>query len=378
VAEHHDIASLEKRLTALEYYNHRLSRQCRLLRFFSVCSLAGIVLMGGAEVSGLDIFGSGQAGDSRSGSMREGDAHNTLRVRDFILEDEDGTMRARITAKKDGGVLQQFFDRNGTERVRSGIEDDGTARHRMFDEAGTKRLSSAVTLNSAKEADVGTAIFNKKGEVQLSFGASPGKERDAVSFDLFHNKDKVAWSVGMGDDGFGENFSAENSKATLSFGLTKEEEPGLSIFDKDGKSRVAMYIKKDATALIGVFDREEKARAYFSTDPQGVAIQAVGDGRFRRVTSLITKEGFASQIIYDNAGRARIVSSTSAEGKTGQVFLDSQGKELSTTSISSNDQFEAYAQKTSSQQFKENLEWIMLGLKGLEALRNLRPAQTQE
>jgi hypothetical protein len=91
----------EERISRLERDNRGWKRMTLLL---ALLPLGMLTLVGAAREEIIDV----------------------LTVRKLVFKDESGAVRGRISAKKNGGVIQQFFAANGKERTNA----DGNRRRR--------------------------------------------------------------------------------------------------------------------------------------------------------------------------------------------------------------------------------------------------------
>ena len=155
----------------------------------------------------------------------------TIRAKKFILENENGKLRAELSSTKDGPKLY-MFDENGKERAILGISADGPALT-LLDENGKSSVCLSVLkegpqLHLWDENDLGISL-SIIGNVAMVSMSDHGKLRAAM------NTTEV---------GSGLKLFSENGKPVA----------GLSAFKKDGSSLLHMRDKNSKTcASLHVF-----------------------------------------------------------------------------------------------------------------------------
>src|SRR5690349_1686282 len=87
----------EERIERLEEANRRLERQCRRWKRAGAATLAGlaVLVVGGAAAK----------------------VQSSLDANEFVLRDQDGTMRASLTMRPDGTPGFGLFDKQGQVRL---------------------------------------------------------------------------------------------------------------------------------------------------------------------------------------------------------------------------------------------------------------------
>jgi hypothetical protein len=89
-----------------------------------------------------------------------------IRANQFVLEDENGMIRATLIASKDGPGLA-MFDQNGKNRVQLDMDKDGPALV-MRDENGKNRIGLAATTEGPS-----VTMFDQNGKGRIILAASP-------------------------------------------------------------------------------------------------------------------------------------------------------------------------------------------------------------
>lgn len=89
------------------------------------------------------------------------DIFEKIRVKEFELVDNVGTVRAAIKVEPDGEVMFRLRDKTGTIRVKLGANEDG---------------SGLVLLNNSTE--VGIQALSKKTGAKLVMDDKDGKKRE--------------------------------------------------------------------------------------------------------------------------------------------------------------------------------------------------------
>jgi len=135
---------LTRRLDGLERTNQRLERECRWWKRAGLGCLAGlaVLMIGGAASRTL----------------------STIEAREFVLRDQNGTMRAALAIRPDGTPGLGLFDGRGKPRLSLDTGFDGTPGLNLFDP--NERLRAALAIRP--DGTPGLGLFDGEGLIRQS------------------------------------------------------------------------------------------------------------------------------------------------------------------------------------------------------------------
>ncbi|MFC1694220.1 hypothetical protein ACFL1R_12020 [Candidatus Latescibacterota bacterium] len=110
--------------------------------------------------------------------------YDEVRAKSFVLEDENGNVRAKLLTDKDKATLN-LIDENEILRFTVGVGKDG-ALLGLADENSNTRAMLGV-------ADDGAILFLADENEILRFGVQVAKE--GASLGLYDENEKIIWSV---------------------------------------------------------------------------------------------------------------------------------------------------------------------------------------
>jgi hypothetical protein len=196
----------EQRLDALE---RELGRTKRVNRWL----LAVICVIVVGALTGLTVAG------------QERRVPAELRARAFVLEDENGNTRVRLTTRKSGGAVLAMLDANGNPGAFLEMRMDGSAALlSVMDAHGSVRVG--VTLDN----DItGLSLHDASGpRVILTV--------DKNGPDLVLHDANGTPRLGLSQDKDGSRLSLADANRTPRLRLSAEEDPQMILWDANGKS----------------------------------------------------------------------------------------------------------------------------------------------
>jgi len=107
-----------------------------------------------------------------------------IRANKFILEDENGKIRAGLYINSDGPQFR-LWDENGKPRATMSVFKDGPGL-RLFDENGKPRAGLVVFMDGP-----GLRLFDENGKPRAKLGLST----DGTGLVLYDENGKVSWSA---------------------------------------------------------------------------------------------------------------------------------------------------------------------------------------
>lgn len=119
-----------------------------------------------------------------------------IRAKSFVLEDDNGKLRAMLADIKDIGTMLTLMDENGKLRAGLGVLKDGLSLV-LYDENEKSRVSMAVN-----EDGPALSLSDENGKTRALLGRGQTKNSDGVvislpesSLILFGADEKVIWSA---------------------------------------------------------------------------------------------------------------------------------------------------------------------------------------
>jgi hypothetical protein len=179
-------------------------------------------------------------------------------------------------------------DQTGRVRGRLGVDETGVARLALFgpDEAG-HRVSLAANLKGETELelsddqrqsavvlkadrDARTIALYQEGKLRL--GLEVQKNGDpAVNL---YDKGNRLISLGLTNQGDPHlTFYGEGQKAALEVISRKNGDRSLDLMGKNGTPRVVLGLKNDKKAALGLFDRQGKTRVALMDEPSLILLK---------------------------------------------------------------------------------------------------------
>jgi len=222
----------EERLENLERELARAKRRTRRL-------LAGAVLVLGI---GLVVWAFGP--DKTLAQVAAGGVKE-VRANQFLLVDENGKPRAKLSVDKDGPWLV-LADENGKDRAALGVDEDGP-RLALLDANGKVRAGLAMD-----EDGPGLYLYDENDNLRVMVSV----DKDGSGLSLSDENGKPRATLAAFAVGSGLNLSDENGKPRAILRAFKDG-PRLALSDENGKPRAMLGAFKDGPTL-GLIDENGK------------------------------------------------------------------------------------------------------------------------
>ena len=182
----------------------------------------------------------------------------------------------------------QLVDQAGRLRGRLGVDAQGAARLTLFGpDSDLPRASLAATPQGGAELDLGDGqhqnalelkahqgvrnlTLNQEGKLRLGLEVQKNGEAAVNIFDQGHR----LMSLGLTDQGDPHlTFFGEDHKAALNLVSKKNGDRSLNLLGKNGTPRVVLGLKNDQKAALGLFDRRGKTRVALIDEPSLILLK---------------------------------------------------------------------------------------------------------
>jgi hypothetical protein len=183
----------------------------------------------------------------------------TLQAQRFQISDSNGRSRGRFEVDPQGVARLVLEGQDGVPLVSLSANPQGGASLQMSDEKGQR----SVVLNTESQGSQ-TIAFNFDGKPRLALEVQ--KNGDPV----INLNDKGKRLIALGLTNMGDpylTFYGENQKAALEVISKKNGDRSLNLAGKDGIPRIVLGLKNDQKAALGLFDRNGKTRVALMDEP---------------------------------------------------------------------------------------------------------------
>jgi len=229
------------------------------------------------------------------------------------LADEDGKLRAKLVAGKDGPVLG-LWDEKGNPRATLVAIKDGTALS-LHDDKGNPRAQ----LNVAEDGP-GLILGDDKGKPRVKLDAG----KDGSSLSLYDEKGKGGTMLAAGKDGPTLSLHDANDKLRAAL-VADKDGTTLALTDENGKLRAKLAAFKGGPAL-NLYDDNEKLRAALSATKDGPWLFMFDENGKLRATLAAFKGGPALSL-FDENDKSRAKLAAFKDGPWLSLF-DENGKSI--------------------------------------------------
>jgi hypothetical protein len=182
----------------------------------------------------------------------------------------------------------QLVDQAGRSRGRLGVDAHGAARLTLFGPDGAlPRVSLAATPQGGAELELGDGQHQNAMELKADRGARnlalyhEGKLRlgmevhknGEAAVNLYDQGHRLM-SLGLTNQGDPHlTFYGEGHKAALDLVSKKNGDRSLNLLGKNGTPRVVLGLKNDQKAALGLFDRQGKTRVALMDEPSLILLK---------------------------------------------------------------------------------------------------------
>jgi hypothetical protein len=194
------------------------------------------------------------------------EAGAAIKAQDFQLLDPAGRLRGELKLDEHGAARLELFGLDGTRpRLSLAATPQGGAEI----ELGDGRHQNAVAL----KADRSTQNIALYHDGKLRLGLEVQKNGEAA-VNLYGKGNRLI-SLGLTNQGDPHlTFYGEGHKATLEMVSKKNGDRSLNMLDKNGTPRVVLGLKIDQKAALGLFDRQGKTRVALMDEPSLILLKA--------------------------------------------------------------------------------------------------------
>jgi hypothetical protein len=191
-----------------------------------------------------------------------------------------------------GAVMQaqlfQLVDQAGRPRGRLGVDAHGAARLALFGPDGAlPRVSLAATPQGGAELELGddqrqsavllkadqdirTIALYREGKLRLALEVQKHGEAAVNLYD----KGNRLMTLGLTNQGDPHlTFYGEGQKAALEVVSKKNGDRSLNLLGNNGTPRVVLGLKNDQQAALGLFDRQGKTRVALMDEPSLILLK---------------------------------------------------------------------------------------------------------
>ena len=187
-----------------------------------------------------------------------------IRAQQFQLVDQTGRMRGRLEVDEYGAARLALFGPEGGPRVSLAATSQGGAEL----ELGDDQRQSAVVLKVDQNAR-NLALYQ---EGKLRLGLEVQKNGEAA-VNLFDKGNRLI-ALGLTPQGDPHLiFYGEGQKAALEMISKKNGDRSLNLSGKNGTPRVVLGLKNDQKAALGLFDRQGKTRVALMDEPSLILLK---------------------------------------------------------------------------------------------------------
>jgi hypothetical protein len=188
-----------------------------------------------------------------------------MRAQLFQLVDQAGQVRGRLGVDAHGAARLALFGPDGAlPRVSLAATPQGGAEL----ELGDDQRQSAVLLKADQEAR--TVALYYEGKLRLGLEVQKNGEAAVNLYD----KGNRLMTLGLTNQGDPHlTFYGEGQKAALEVISKKNGDRSLNLLGNNGTPRVVLGLKNDQQAALGLFDRQGKTRVALMDEPSLILLK---------------------------------------------------------------------------------------------------------
>jgi len=193
------------------------------------------------------------------------EAGAVMRAQLFQLVDQAGRPRGRLGVDADGAARLALFGPDGAlPRVSLAATPQGGAEL----ELGDDQRQSAVLLKA--DQDARTIALYREGKLRLDLEVQKHGEAAVNLYD----KGNRLMTLGLTNQGDPHlTFYGEGQKAALEVISKKNGDRSLNLLGNNGTPRVVLGLKNDQKAALGLFDRQGKTRVALMDEPSLILLK---------------------------------------------------------------------------------------------------------
>jgi hypothetical protein len=190
-----------------------------------------------------------------------------MRAEHFQLVDQEGRQRGRLEIDAQGVARLALFGRDAAAPLVSLAADPQGGAHLELGDAQHQR---AVEINTDLQGSRQIALYH---EGQLRLGLEVQKN-GVPAVNLYDQGSRLI-SLGLTNRGDPHLiFAGEGQKTALELIGRKNGDRSLTIHEKNGTPRLVLGLKDDKKAALGLFDRKGKTRVALMDEPSLILLKA--------------------------------------------------------------------------------------------------------
>jgi hypothetical protein len=182
-----------------------------------------------------------------------------IRAQRFQLLDARGHLRGSFEVDPQGVARLVLNGQNGTPLVSLAADPQGAANIQLSDAKG----QDAVMLKTIPQGQQTVALFHD-GQARLALQV---QNNGNPAINLYDQNKRL---IAMGLNGQGDShltFFGENQQKALQLICKQTGDRNLTIDSKDGMPRIVLGLKNNQKAALGLFDRQGKTRVALMDEP---------------------------------------------------------------------------------------------------------------
>jgi hypothetical protein len=190
-----------------------------------------------------------------------------MRAEYFQLVDQEGRQRGRLGIDANGVARLALFGRSGAMPLVSLAADPQGGAHL---ELGDAKHQKAVEINTELQGSRHIALYHE-GQLRLGLEVQNNGE---PAVNLYDQGNRLI-TLGLTTQGDPHLiFAGEGQKTVLELISRKTGDRSLTILDNHGTPRLVLGLKNDKKAALGLFDRKGKTRVALMDEPSLILLKS--------------------------------------------------------------------------------------------------------